>query len=70
MEGTEESPDRCRARGQDGPRRGNGECCLYLTCRATYATMVAIRIRTSKDKDKDKDVGSLRSNVETNDTST
>ena len=70
MEGTEESPDRCRARGQDGPRRGNGECCFYLTCtsRATYATMVAIIIRTSKDKDKD--VGSLRSNVETNDTST
>ena len=68
MEGTEESPDRCRARGQDGPRRDNGECCFYLTCRATYATMVAIRIRTSKDKDKD--VGSLRSNVRTNDTST
>ena len=33
VEGTEESPDRCRARGQDGPRRANGECCFYFPCR-------------------------------------
>ncbi len=32
VEGTEESPDRCRARGQNGPRRANGECCFYFPC--------------------------------------